>query len=93
MQVNTHIWFHQSISQITQITTVKFYENRLVHLISTFANTQTVDSVEQYYKNKKVSIQQPNIVKIYNQNLGGADLADSLIELYRIQIKSKKHYH
>ena len=70
----------ESSSQTTQITAVRWYENRSVHLISMFANTQSVDTVEQYYKNKKVNVQQPNIVKLYNQNLGGANLTDCLIE-------------
>ena len=32
-------------------------------------------------------------MKLYNQNLGGDDLADYLIESYRIQIRSKKYYY
>jgi len=38
-------------------------------------------------------VKRPNIVKIYNQHMGGVDLVDSLIALYRIKIRSKKWYH
>ncbi|CAF4312456.1 unnamed protein product, partial [Rotaria magnacalcarata] len=34
----------------------------------------------------------PNIVKAYNQHMGGVDLIDMLISLYRIDGHSRKYY-
>ena len=35
----------------------------------------------------------PQIVGEYNQNMGGVDLADMLLALYRIDRRSKKYYN
>jgi len=35
----------------------------------------------------------PSVVKEYNLHMGGVDLMDSLISLYRIHTRSKKYYH
>ena len=35
----------------------------------------------------------PSIVRIYNQFMGGVDLLDSLLPLYRIPVQSTKWYH
>ena len=40
----------------------------------------------------KVSVQCPNIVKFYNGGMFGVDLADMLISLYRISVKTKRWY-
>ena len=42
---------------------------------------------------KYIDIKCPNIVQQYNASMGGVDLLDSLIALYRIRIRSKKWYH
>ena len=43
--------------QSTQITTIKWYDNRPEHLITAFAKTQPVYSIERYDKrnNKKLA--------------------------------------
>lgn len=38
---------------------------------------------------KKISIQQPTLVREYNRGMGGVDLFDGLRALYRIRIRSK----
>jgi hypothetical protein len=43
-------------------------------------------------KKKKVEVQCPSIVLMYNKFMGGVDLMDSLISLYRTSIRSKKWY-
>lgn len=35
----------------------------------------------------------PNIIQLYKKSMGGEDLADCLIALYRINIRSKLYYH
>lgn len=83
-----------SIDRVT-INAVKWYDNKAVHLMSTFCEVEPVDIVKRWDKkiNRFIDVQRPNIVKTYNQHMGGVDLVDSLIALYRIKIRSKKWYH
>ena len=39
-----------------------------------------------------VQVECPNVVKRYNKSMGGVDLADMLIALYRTRIKTKRWY-
>ena len=49
----------------------------------------------RYDKKQKKSIQVPcpSIVTTYNKFMGGVDLMDSLIALYRLHLRSKMYYH
>ena len=63
--------------------------------MSTFAKAHPVVNVSRYDKkaSQRIEIPCPNIVQQYNKSMGGVDLADCLISLYRINIRSKKYYH
>ncbi|XP_046814165.1 piggyBac transposable element-derived protein 3-like [Vespa crabro] len=85
----------QSVATVrVTINAVKWYDNKAVHLISTFCEIEPVDIVKRWDKkvNRMIDVQRPNIVKTYNQHMGGINLVDSLIALYRIKIRSKKWY-
>ena len=44
-------------------------------------------------KNKQyVEVPGPNLIKVYNAHIGGVDLCDMLLSLYRNSIKGKKWY-
>ena len=51
--------------------------------------------MERWDRKKKdiIKISCPNVILQYNKSMGGVDLLDSLIALYRTKIKSKKWYH
>ncbi|KAL2098379.1 hypothetical protein ACEWY4_007586 [Coilia grayii] len=74
---------------------VKWYDNRPVTLLSTFLGANPNSEVQRWDKKEKkiVHIRRPNIVSYYNRSMGGVDLLDSLLALYRIKIRSKKWYH
>ena len=73
---------------------VKWYDNKIVNLISTFVRTSPVAVVERYDSKEKkvVEVSCPDIIQRYNKSMGGVDLADCLIALYRINLRSKKYY-
>ena len=79
----------------TNIAVVTWFDNKPVHLASTFLQVEPQQEIERYNKNSKnfVTIKRPNIVTEYNKNMGGVDLADMLLSLYRIPVRSKKYYH
>ena len=72
----------------------KWFDKKIVNVVSTFAKSRPLTFVSRYdYKQgRKVGVQCPSIIKLYNSSMGGVDLADCLIELYRINIRFKKYY-
>jgi hypothetical protein len=66
-----------------------------ITFMSTFVGAQPISSVRRYDKKKHEDkqIQCPNVVQVYNQHMGGVDLLDSLVGLYRTKIRSRKWYH
>ena len=78
-----------------QLGAVQWYDNKVVTLLSTFAGSQPLHRVQRFFKsdNTKKDIACPDIVKVYNKHMGGVDLLDSLLGLYRIRTRSKKWYH
>ena len=63
--------------------------------MSSFARANPIEEVKRFDKkgNKIVQISRPDIVGRYNASMGGVDLADQLLSLYRINIRSKKYYY
>lgn len=51
-----------------------------------------LDNVQRWdEKNKKyITVERPEVIKLYNQSMGGVDNIDQLIAYYRIFIRSKK---
>ncbi|KAJ4929590.1 hypothetical protein JOQ06_018613 [Pogonophryne albipinna] len=78
-----------------QLRAVKWHDNRAVHLFSTFTSANPTISVQRWDKKKKETVQVtcPSVVHAYNKSMGGVDLLDSLIALYRTKIRSRKWYH
>ena len=76
-------------------TLVKWFDNKPVHVLSTFATAQPETQKERYDRRSKskINISCPNIVDKYNKAMGGVDLHDQMISLYRFSFKSKKYYH
>ena len=73
---------------------ISWYDNKIVNLLSTYSGVAPVGSASRWCKKKKTKIQVtvPNVIQHYNKHMGGVDLLDSLIGMYRINIKSKKWY-
>ena len=72
----------------------KWYDNKCEQLISNFCNTVEVSKVKRSdCKEKKfIDINCPSAVMTYNKSMGGIDLSDMLILLYRTKIKTKRSY-
>ena len=83
-----------SIIDNVKITTVLWYDNRIVNFLSSFAGGQPAYEVTRWSKKlcRYEQVPCPNIVSRYNKHMGGVDLLDSLIGLYRSRLKSKKWY-
>ncbi|XP_047116180.1 piggyBac transposable element-derived protein 3-like [Schistocerca piceifrons] len=82
------------IDESSNILVVRWYDNKAVQLVSTYAGINPQDKYKRWSKkdNQSIQVNQPLIVKEYNEHMGGVDLADMLTELYRINARSKKWY-
>lgn len=76
------------------IIIVKWLHNGPVHLVSNFVGVEPLTAVERWSKEhkKRVPIPCPQVVKEYNKGMGGVDLADMIIALYRITVKTRRWY-
>ncbi|KAK2708745.1 piggyBac transposable element-derived protein 3-like [Artemia franciscana] len=74
---------------------VKWYDNKPVHLISTYAALDPEDTCRRWDGKRKeyADVKRPYCVKEYNRFMGGVDLADMLLELYRINFKSRSKWY
>ncbi|XP_054259863.1 piggyBac transposable element-derived protein 3-like [Macrosteles quadrilineatus] len=76
------------------IIACKWADNKTVCLASTYVGAEPVDEVMRWStaQKQRVAVQRPAIVREYNEAMGGVDLHDMLVELYRIDIKVKRYY-
>lgn len=76
------------------IIAVKWHDNNVVSLISNVAGVAPIHTVKRYSQKEKKNIQveQPHLIKMYNDNMGGVDRSDQNISLYRVSIRGKKWY-
>ena len=76
------------------VTVLKWFYNKCVYLCSNHSNPCEMSTVERWAKveRKHVKIACPNTVKEYNESMGGVDLVDMLISVYRTNIKAKRWY-
>ena len=76
------------------IIIVKWVDNSVVQLTSNFIGIEPMSEITRWCKKEKVrkQIPCPQIVKQYNKSMGGVDLADMLLALYRIPCKTKRWY-
>jgi len=65
------------------------------HALSTFVGAEPVGNVRRWDETKKEEtfVSCPQIVSVYNKQMGSVDLLDSLIGLYWCKICSKQWYH
>ncbi|CAH2091810.1 unnamed protein product [Euphydryas editha] len=76
----------------TDISNVAWKDNKIVTLASTFAGIQPGTDVRRWNKqnSRYVNIKRPNVVGEYNRHMGGVDLINSIIGIYKIQLRSKR---
>ena len=76
------------------VRAVKWLDTKSVCLISTCFSTQPSGECLRFDRKTKTQIEVtlPNIVNSYNKNMGGVDLHDQLMSLYRMSFKSRKYY-
>lgn len=74
------------------ITIVRWLDNKIVTVISTFFGVNPVTHVKRLSGSSKAKIYIPRPNNIYNKGMGDIDLMDMLMELYRVKIRKKRGY-
>uniref|UniRef100_A0A8C4S861 PiggyBac transposable element-derived protein domain-containing protein n=1 Tax=Erpetoichthys calabaricus TaxID=27687 RepID=A0A8C4S861_ERPCA len=72
----------------------RWHNNSVVTVASSGAGVDPLCLVNHYSQKlkKKIQVQQPNMIKVYNHFMGGIDRAEENIDKYRASIRGKKWY-
>lgn len=86
--------YDYSTESNNNITVTKWYDNKIVHVASSYKSTEPVELVKRWSTSHKqyIDVTRPAVVKEYNLNMGGVDLNDMLVSLYRIKLGVKRYY-
>ena len=73
------------VDQEHGVIIVKWYDNKPVHLISSYSGVEPRDKCNRWSvaSKQRVEIDRPNIVKKYNRYMSSIDLCDLIIEFYQ----------
>ena len=75
-----------------ELCVTRWFDNNVVNCLSTLHDCQPIDLVERWSPKEKkfIQITRPDVVKVYNAHMGGVDLIDMLLSLYRINVRLQK---
>jgi len=76
------------------IVVCKWNDNSVVSIASNALSVRPTNNVTRYSQKEKknISVTQPHLVRVYNENMGGVDRCDQNISLYRISVRGNKWY-
>lgn len=76
------------------IHVIKWMDNKPISLISTYCGVEPLDEVKRWSTSEKrfATVSRPDVVRQYNQFMGGIDLNDYLVALYRTSVGTKRYY-
>ena len=82
----------EAVSRDGKVALVKWFDSRSVVMASNFVGVGRMDEVQRWDKKQKIflKVSRPEVVKLYNEAMGGVDLLDQLVSLYRTEIRSRK---
>lgn len=86
--------YSQVVCNNNKLAVVRWNDNKCVTLISSYTDSEPVQKIKRYSKDakRKVDVDCPNVVKDYNKHMGGVDLADMLVSLYKTPFKTRRWY-
>lgn len=71
---------------------VRWYDNKPITLMSSIHGQHPEDTCRRWSRKEKkhIDVPRPDVVRLYNVNMGGVDLADRMISYYRIKARVNK---
>ncbi|XP_050959103.1 piggyBac transposable element-derived protein 2 [Labeo rohita] len=76
------------------VIAVKWCDNKCVNLLSNASGIMPLSTVKRWCKEskQKITVPCPSLIPAYNQHMGGIDLSDMLVHLYKTPAKSRRWY-
>ena len=86
--------FHHRKEGTDNILVLSWNDNNVVTVASNEAPALPTGEVKRWSKAEKkmVNISRPNVIKVYNETMGGVDRSDQNIAAYRISMRQRKWY-
>lgn len=86
--------FSQVVCNENKVCIVKWSDNKCVTVASSYVDSYPLGQINRYNKEskKREPVSCPEIIKHYNAHMGGVDLADMLVALYRTELKGHRWY-
>lgn len=80
------------VRQDTKMAMVKWFDNKPIVMLSAIHGKQPEDDCRRWSKKDKayIIVKRPAIIREYNNKMGGVDLCDRMIALYRMKTRTKK---
>lgn len=78
----------ECVSRDESVIVTRWFDSKPVNLASNFIGIGSKDTVTR--NGGKLTIERPEVVKRYNECMGGVDKMDQLLSYYRISIRAKK---
>lgn len=84
--------YQEIVNGKKDICVVKWKDTKAVLMASTCLGAQPVRNVQRWDKSAKkhIDVPCPNTVRTYNENMGGVDVCDQMMEAYRSWHKTRK---
>ena len=82
------------VETTTNISLVRWLDNKCVTVVSSYLGAESHDAVCRYDRKQKkhITVERPSVIGVYNKSMGGVDLLDMMCSLYKYQLKSKRWY-
>ena len=82
------------VEDFTNCVAVRWYDNRVVNLLSSYVGMEPVTVAKRWDRKKKVHVEvpMPAIVHVYNKFMGGIDFLDMMTSMYKYNLKSRRWY-
>lgn len=89
MKIKGRGTFDSKVDVVNNIVVTKWYDNKFVHIVSNYKGPLPTENVKRWsvVEKNKVDVVRPAAIGEYNSFIGGIDLHDMLVELYRIDIR------
>ena len=80
------------VRQDHKVCFVKWHDNKAITLLSSKHGIEPTDTCRRWSKKEKkyIEVKRPMVIKHYNEKMGGIDLIDRMIFLYRLKARTKK---